>query len=606
MRESGVPATEVVAEQESLADMVWANAERFADVIGFRRRVDGSWLDVTTRDFAAQVLALAKGLVAAGLAPGDRVALLSRVRYEWTLVDLAVWAAGCVAVAVPETSSAEQVAWLLRDSGARAVVVEDDEHRRVVEGVVDRLPELTRVWRVDPGPDEVPAESAPALDELVALGAGVPDAEVHRRRLAVGSADLAAVAYTAGTTGRPKGVELTHRALLTQVRALVGAFPSLLRPGNSMLQSLSQAAVPARVVTLACVYTRTTLGHLPDSGDHASDLATFRPTFVAATPRVFERVRATARRRAAAHDRAGLFDLAEGVAVRYSVALSTGGASTALRARRLLAARVLGRELHAELGGRCVAALCHGGALDARLAHFFRGAGIPVHSGYGLTESAGLVCVNTESRFRAGTVGRPLPGVDVRIDEPVDGVGEVLLRGDALFRGYWRDEAATAEALVDGWLHTGDLGSLDADGYLRISGRRRDAITTADGRALVPSALEDRVRRDSLVSHCVVLGDRPPHVVALITVAEAGLADWAARAGRAEVDVATDPDLRAALRRTVEAANRTVSRAASITAFAVLAGDFTEAAGELTPTGTPRRDVIAKTRADDLAALHRH
>ncbi|OLR95153.1 AMP-dependent synthetase/ligase [Actinokineospora bangkokensis] len=592
---AGVP----VEARESLVDVVWANAERFADAIGFRRRVAGTWVDVTTKDFAAQVLALAKGFAAAGLAPGDRVAVLSRVRWEWTLVDLAAWAAGCVVVPVPETASAEQVAWQLRDCGARAVVVEDDAHRALVEGVVDRLADVTRVWRVDPGPATGDGDAAPALDELVALGAGVPDAEVHRRRLAVGADDLATLVYTAGTTGRPRGVELTHGALLARVRGLVAAFPELLVPGNSMLQSMSQARLFARVLTLACVHTRTTLGHLADSGDLASDLATFRPTFVAAGPRVFERVRATARRRAAERGRGALFDLAEGVAVRHSEALATGGVPPLLSAQKLLARRLLGRELHAVLGGRCQAALSCGGALDARLAHFFRGAGIPVHAGYGLTEASSIACATTAAAFRAGTAGRPLPGVRVRVDE----TGEVLLGGDGLFRRYWRDPAATAEALVDGWLRTGDLGSLDPDGYLRITGRLRDTITTADGRELAPSALEDRVRRDPLVSQCVVVGDGMPHLGALITVAEDALAEWAARAGKRSVDVATDPDLRAALRRTVDAANRTVPRAAGIAAFAVLATDFSEAAGELTPAGTPRREAILKSRADEVAGL---
>ncbi|WP_235926753.1 AMP-dependent synthetase/ligase [Actinokineospora pegani] len=584
-----------VRGQESLTDVVWAGAERFADAIGLRRRVDGTWVDVTTRDFAAQVLALAKGFVAAGVAPGDRVALLSRVRYEWTLVDFAVWAVGAVSVPVPETASAEQVAWLLRDCGARAVVVDDDEHRDLVEGVVDRVGDVERVWRVEPGPARRQDETAPALDELVALGAGVPDAEVRARRLAVGSADLATVVYTAGTTGRPRGVELTHGALLSQVRALVATYPDLFRAGNTMLQQLSQTSVFARVVTLACVHTRTTLGHLPDSGDTAADLATFRPTFVAGAPAVFERVLAAARRR-----RGGpLFALAEGVAVRHSEARSTtGGVPLSLAAQRLLASRLLARDLHAVLGGRCVAALAHGAPLDKRLAHLFRGVGIPVYPGYGLTEAGALVTANTEAAFRAGTAGRALPGVEVRV---VD--GEIQVRGTGLMRGYWRDAGATAEAFADGWLRTGDAGSLDPDGYLRVEGRLRDSIPTADGRALAPSGLEELVRRSPLVSRCLVLGSGQPGVTALITLSEEGVAEWAALRNRAVVDVTGDEELRAELHRAVRAANRSVSRAASITAFAVLARDFTEAAGELTPTGALRREAIAKTRAEDIAGL---
>ncbi len=589
MREYSVPVGAAVAEEESLTDMVWANAERFAEAIAFRRRVDGSWIDVTTKDFAAQVLAVAKGLVAAGLRPGDRVALLSRTRYEWTLVDFAVWAAGCVTVPVHETSSAEQVAWVLADSGARAVVVEDDRHGALVAGVLDGRP--VEVWRLDDA-------AAPPAD----LVSGVDDEVAHARRLAVRSSDLATLVYTSGTTGRPKGVELTHRNLLAEVRAEIAAFPELLRPGNSTLVFLPLAHAFARVVSLACVYTRTTLGHLPDAENLVSDLATFRPTFVVAVPRVFEEVHRSARQRAHADGRGALFDAAEDLAIAYSTALSGWGPSAALRVKHAVASRAVYGRLRGALGGRCVAAISGGAPLGEHLAHFFRGVGIPVYEGYGLTETSAAICVNTAGAFRVGTVGRPVAGASVRIADD----GEVELRGDMVTAGYWQNPAATAEALSDGWFRTGDLGALDADGYLRITGRKKETIVTAGGKNVAPAVLEQAVRKHPLVSQCLVVGDRRPFIAALVTLDEDHLADWAARHGEPAdpTTLSQDPALRAEIQSAVDAANHLVSRAEAIREFVVLPHDFTEATGELTPTRAPRRDTILKTRADAVTAIY--
>ncbi|GLZ39197.1 long-chain fatty acid--CoA ligase [Actinokineospora sp. NBRC 105648] len=586
MREFSVTTGAPVAEQESLTDMVWANAERFADAIAFRRRVEGSWLDVTTADFAAHVLAVAKGLVASGLEPGDRVALLSRTRYEWTLFDFAVWAAGGVTVPVYETSSAEQVAWVLADSGARAVVVETDAHRHTVESVVDRLGEVVKVWQLD----------GPAVDELTALGAGVPDATAHERRLAVRSADVATLVYTSGTTGRPKGVVLTHRNLLAEVRADLAAFPELMRAGNSMLVFLPLAHVFARAISLCCVYTRTTLGHLPDVKTLQSDLATYRPTFVVAVPRVFEKVYNSAKQRAHASGNGGIFDAAEEVAVAYSQ--SPG--SLVLRAKHAVASRLVYAKLRAALGGRCVAAISGSAPLGEHLAHFFRGVGIPVYEGYGLTETSAAICVNTQAHFRVGTVGRPVAGASVRVADD----GEIELHGDMVFTGYWKNPDATADALVDGWLRTGDLGELDEDGYLRITGRKKEIIVTAGGKNVAPAVLEDAVRRHPLVSQCLVIGDRQPFIAALITLDEDFLPAWTARHGKAGSEVFEDPDLRAEIQTAVDEANEQVSRAEAIREFVVLPRDFTEAAGELTPSLKLRRDAILKTHAAEVASIY--
>ncbi|MGH3863878.1 AMP-dependent synthetase/ligase [Actinokineospora sp.] len=597
MREYSVPAIGTVADEESLTDMVWANAERFADAVAFRRRVDGSWIDVTTAEFAAQVAAVAKGLIGSGLRAGDRVALLSRTRYEWTLIDFAIWAAGCVTVPVYETSSAEQIAWILGDSGARAVVVETAAHRRTVEKVVDRLAEVEHVWQIEPGGD-----LEAAVDELTAAGAEVSENTANERRLAVRSSDTATLVYTSGTTGRPKGVELTHRNLLAEIRADIAAFPQLMRPSNAMLVFLPLAHVFARAIALCCVYSRTTLGHLPDVRDLVADLATFRPSFIVAVPRVFEKVYNSARQRAHAAGRGRVFDLAEELAVEYSTALDGPGPSLALKARRAAVSKLVYSRLRAVLGGRCVAAISGSAPLGEHLAHFFRGVGVPVYEGYGLTETSAAVCVNTERAFRVGTVGKPVAGASVRIAED----GEILLSGEMVFRGYWHNPAAGAEVLEDGWLRTGDLGDLDDEGFLRITGRKKDIIVTAAGKNVAPAVLEDRVRRHPLVSQCVVVGDRQPFVAALVTLDPDFVSVWAAGHGKqvAVADLVDDPDLRAEIRTAVDEANRAVSKAESIREFAILPRDFTEEAGEITPSLKVRREAITKAYAEEIAALY--
>ena len=604
MRQYSVPATATVAvaAEENLTDMVRANAERFGDAVSFRKRVDGHWVDVTARDFGEHVRTVAKGLIAVGLQPGDRVALLASSRYEWSLLDFAIWSAGCVPVPVYETSSAEQVEWVLADSGAKAIVVETAAHRRVVESVVDRLAEVVRVWQLDADPDGT--GGAPAVDELAALGARIPDVAAEERRLGVRAEDTATLVYTSGTTGRPKGVELTHRNLLTEVRAALAAFPQLLRPGNSMLVFLPLAHVFARAISVCCVYARTTLGHLPDTKDLVTDLGTFRPTFIVAVPRVLEKVYNSARQKAHADGSGRVFDLAESLAVRYSRSLDSGGPGMALLTQHAVARRLVYAKIKGALGGRCVAAVSGSAPLDERLAYFFRGIGVPVYEGYGLTETSAAITTNTRQGFRVGTVGRPIPGAEVRIADD----GEVLLRSDVVFRGYWRNEQATEDALREGWLHTGDLGSLDEDGYLRITGRKKELIVTAAGKDVAPALLEDRVRRHPLVSQCLVTGDRQPYLAALLTLDTDYLPGWLAEQGkpadRAPADLVDDADLLAELQTAVDNANAAVSRAESIQRFRVLPADFTEADGELTPSMKLRREVVAKNHAQDIADLY--
>jgi len=600
VREFSVPATATVAAEENLTDMVWANAERFGNAVSFRRRVDGTWVDVTARDFAAQVIAVAKGLMAAGIAPGDRVGLMSRTRYEWTLLDFAIWHAGAVVVPIYETSSADQVEWILADSSAKAVFVENAGHRTTVDSVVAGLPEVRDVWQID-GPS---GDAAGAIDELTALGAGVADEDARARRKEVGADDTATIVYTSGTTGRPKGCELTHRSLLAEVRADYSAFPQLMQAGNSLLVFLPLAHILARAIALCGVYARVTLGHTPDVRNLVDDLQSFRPTFVVAVPRVFEKVYNGAKQKAHAAGKGRIFDAAEATAVAYSEAVDTGGPGLGLKLRHMLFGKLVYAKLQAALGGRCIAAVSGGAPLGTRLAHFFRGVGVPVFEGYGLTETCAAACVNTESAFRVGTVGRPVAGTSARIAED----GEVLLKGDVVFRSYWNNAKATEEALEDGWFHTGDIGELDDDGFLRITGRKKEIIVTAGGKNVSPAVLEDRLRVHPLISQCMVVGDAQPFIGALITIDPEFFPAWKRQNGKPEsatvADLVEDETLRGVIQAAVDDANRVVSQAESIKRFRILPIDFTEAGGEITPSLKLRRSVVATTYKQDIEALY--
>ncbi|MDX8050265.1 long-chain fatty acid--CoA ligase [Lentzea sp. BCCO 10_0798] len=596
MREFSVPATAAVAPEENLTDMVWANAERFGNAVSFRRQIDGTWVDITARDFAAQVMAVAKGLVAAGLELGDRVGLVSKTRYEWSLLDFAIWAAGGVVVPIYETSSADQIEWILSDSGATAVFVEASSHRAMVDDVVGKLPELRHVWQID--------GAAAAVDELTALGAEITDEQVHERRKQVQAEHTATLVYTSGTTGRPKGCTLTHRNLLSEVRSALSRFPEILTAGNSLLLFLPLAHILARALYLACVYSRATLGHTADVKNLVEDLGQFRPTFVVAVPRVFEKVYNGAKQKAHAGGKGKIFDAAEATSVAYSTALDNGGPGLGLRIKHAVFDKLVFTKLRAALGGRATAAVSGGAPLGARLSHFFRGAGIPVYEGYGLTETSAAACVTFRGQEKVGTVGLPVPGTSVKIAED----GEILIKGDIVFTGYWNNEAATKEALEDGWFHTGDIGELDGDGFLKITGRKKEIIVTAGGKNVSPAQLEDRIRAHPLISQCMVVGDKQPFIGALITIDPEFFPSWKESHGKpasAEVpDLIEDADLLAEIQAVVDDANKTVSKAEAIRKFRVLPVDFTEAGGEMTPSLKLKRSVVATTFASDIDAIY--
>ncbi len=595
MREYSVPATVSVGAEENLVDAVFDTASSHPATVSYRRQgADGIWTDVTAVQFAAEVTAVAQGLIASGVGPGDRVALLSRTRYEWSLLDYAILAAGGITVPIYETSSAEQIGWILNDSGAQVIVVENAKHVALVaETGTDVAVHVIE-----------PATGEGAVAALTALGADVPAEDVHARRKAVRSDDLATLIYTSGTTGRPKGCELTHRNLLTECRAAGEAFPELLTAGGSVLLFLPMAHVFGKVIQCGATYTRTTVGHTADVKNLVPDLGSFKPTFLLAAPRVFEKVYNSARQRAHDDGKGRIFDIAADTAIAWSKAQDTGGPGIALRAKHAVFDRLVYGKLRAVVGGQVRAAVSGSAPLGARLGHFFRGVGIPILEGYGLTETSAGITVNTLSGTRIGSVGRPMPGHAVRIADD----GEIMLSGPILFRGYWKNEQATKEALEDGWFHSGDIGELDDAGFLTITGRKKEIIVTAGGKNVAPAVLEDRLRAHPLISQCMVVGDAQPFIAALVTIDPEALPAWRERngkpAGDNAADLVDDADLRAEVAAAVEEANKAVSRAEQIREFRILPVDFTEAGGEVTPTMKVKRQVVAKIYADDIAAIY--
>jgi long-chain acyl-CoA synthetase len=595
MQQYTEPAIAKVADDDNLTAAPWANAETHGGDVAYRRLVGDEWQPITFAEFRDDVVAAAKGFVAAGIEPGDRVGLICHTRYEWTLLDYALWAAGAVTLPIYETSSADQVEWCLSDSGARGVIVESDEHRAIVEDLREKLPELAHVWQID-GADG-------AVSALRDGGASVDDATLEERRTGVRADDLATLIYTSGTTGRPKGCEITHRNLLFEVRAVAETFSDLMQPGNSTLLFLPLAHIFARVIQCAAMEYRYTLGHFADTKKLTTELPRFRPDFLLSVPRVFEKVYNGAKVKAHNDGKGRIFDMAEATAVAYSESLDAGGPGVALRLRHALFDKLVYGKLRAALGGKCTGAVSGGSALGARIGHFFRGIGIPIHEGYGLTETSAAITANPNRGIKVGTVGKPIPGITVAIAED----GEILAKGDVVFRGYWNNEEATGNTLVDGWFHTGDLGSLDDDGYLSITGRKKELIVTAGGKNVAPAVLEDRVRAHRLVSQALVVGDNRPYIGALVTLDAEALPGWSSEHGKDSSDpaaLADDPDVQAEISAAIEDANKAVSRAEAIRQWRILSSDFTEESGELTPTMKLKRNVIAEKRADDIEAVY--
>ena len=595
MREYSVPATSEVGRDAALTDMLTENVEKHGDDVGLRIQRGGRWEDVTWRQFGEQVTGVAKGLIAAGVQPGDRVALQAKTRYEWPLIDFAIWTAGAVTVPVYETSSPDQVAWILADSGAVAAIVERAEHASAVDSVREQAPDLGPLYVIE---DD-------AVGTLTAAGAGVPDGELVARRATLHADSLATLIYTSGTTGRPKGCELTHGNFLFEIDNGITLLDRFLGKGESLLLFIPLAHVLARVMQVGAVKTRTITGHTPDVKNLLEDLGAFKPSFVLAVPRVFEKVYNSAKAKAEAGGKGGVFDRAAAVAIAWSRAQDTGGAGLGLKLQHALFDRLVYGKLRAALGGRCLGAISGGAPLGERLGHFFRGIGVTVFEGYGLTETTAAASVNHEKALRIGTVGRPLPGVSFRIAED----GEILIRGGVVMRGYWKNEQATAEAIdAEGWFHTGDIGEIDADGFTKITGRKKEILVTAGGKNVAPAVLEDRLRAHRLVSQCIVVGDQRPFIAALVTLDAEALPLWLESKGKPAdtplEELVDDPDVKAELDAAVADANKAVSQAEAIKRYRVLATDFTEENGLLTPSLKLKRSVVVKEFDAEVEALY--
>ncbi|MCQ8774347.1 AMP-dependent synthetase/ligase [Streptomyces telluris] len=597
MREFSLPALYEVPADGNLTDLIRRNAAQRPDVAVIGRKAGNRWEDVSAAQFLAEVRAAAKGLIASGVRPGDRVGLMSRTRYEWTLLDFAIWSAGGVTVPVYETSSPEQIQWILSDSGAVACLVETADHEAAVESVKDRLPELAHVWQIEAG----------AVAKLREAGAGITDEEVDERSALANADSPATIVYTSGTTGRPKGCVLTHRAFFAECGNAVERLKPLFNTGDSsVLLFLPTAHVFGRLVEISAMLAPIRLGCVPDIRNLTDELASFRPTLILGVPRVFEKVYNGARAKAQADGKGKIFDKAADTAIAYSRALDApSGPGLGLRIKHAVFDKLVYGKLRAVLGGRATHAISGGGPLGERLGHFYRGIGFTVLEGYGLTESCAATAFNPWDRPKIGTVGQPLPGSVVRIADD----GEVLLHGEHLFQGYWNNEAATEEAMSDAWFHTGDLGTLDEDGYLTITGRKKEIIVTAGGKNVAPAVIEDRIRAHALIAECMVVGDARPFVGALVTLDEDFLPRWLADhgkpAGMTPAELAEDADLLADVQKAVDDGNAAVSKAESVRKFRILPAQFTEASGHVTPSLKLKRNVVAKDFADEIEAIYR-
>ena len=578
----------------NLVDVLRATVERGPQRHIFARRNAAGFTDVTAATFATEVTALARGLVAAGVQAGDRVGIMSKTRYEWTLVDFALWTAGAVSVPIYETSSAAQIEWILSDAGAVGCVVETRAHTDRVASVRAKLPALREVWQIEDG----------GLDALAETGTGVDDGELAGRADALTLDSLATLIYTSGTTGRPKGCMLTHGNFVAECSSAIQMLPELFeREDASTLLFLPLAHVFGRMIQVAVVMRGVKLAH-SDPARLIKDLAATSPTFVLSVPQVFEKIYETARRKAVEGGKGRIFELAASTASAYSAALDAGGPGLVLKAKHAVFDRLVYTKLRAAFGGRVEWAVSGGAPLGARMAHFFRGIGITVLEGYGLTETTAAAAANCRAGIRIGSVGRALPRFELRITD----VGEICIRGAHVFVGYWRNESATREVLdTDGWFHTGDLGTLDSDGFLTITGRSKEIIVTAGGKNVAPAALEEALRAHPVVSQSMVVGDQRSYIAALVTLDQESVDAWLSeqgRPGQPAAELTDDPTLRAAVQSAVDAANATVSQPEQIRRFTVLPAPWSEESGHLTPTLKLKRHQVLTDFSDEVGALY--
>jgi long-chain acyl-CoA synthetase len=572
-----------------IAERAWFEPER----ITMSRPLGEGWQALTAREVESDVRSAAKGLIAAGIQVGDRVAIMARTRYEWTILDFATWYAGGIVVPIYETSSAEQVDWILNDSGSVALFVETPTHRELVNTV---LPSHTKhIWTMT---DDV-------LEILRNAGAHISDEEVENRRSQLKPDTLATLIYTSGTTGQPKGVQLTHGNFLSECGNVVqGASDLFLKPGGSTLLFLPVAHVFGRMVQIGAITAGLHLAHCSDPVSRLlPDLQSFKPTFVLAVPRIFEKVYNGAEAKADAAGKGKIFRKAADVAIAYSEAMDKRGFNPLLSVKHALFDKLVFSKIRAALGGNVEAAISGGAPLGTRLGHFYRGAGVTIYEGYGLTETTAGATLNITGSIKVGTVGKPIPGTSIKIADD----GEVLIKGPIVMRGYWQNDEANSEVFTeDRWFKSGDLGKIDEDGFLSIVGRKKELIVTAGGKNVAPAVLEDRLRSHPLVSQCMVVGDNQPFIAALVTIDADALKNWITANKKDGATIATltqDPDLISVVQTAVDEANKAVSKAESIRKFVILPTDFTIAGGQLTAKLSIKRHVVAQEFAQEISEL---
>ncbi|WP_123025916.1 AMP-dependent synthetase/ligase [Mycolicibacterium stellerae] len=598
MREFSIPASFEVGEHDNIVDSVYAHERDDPDHVIFQRLVDGDWKDVTAGQAAEQIRSVALGLIAEGVAPGDRVAVFSATRYEWPIIDFAILSVGALTVPIYETSSVEQVRHVLSDSGAVLVFAETDAHADKIEHLADELPGLRKVLCID-------SSGTSALDELTEAGKSIDRGELDNRLAGIKSTDPATLIYTSGTTGKPKGCQLTHSNLVYEIRGAKAAFPTLLNKGERLLVFLPLAHVLARALTISAFSNKVTLGFTSDIKNLVPMFGVFKPTLVVSVPRVFEKVYNTAEQNARSDGKGKIFEIAAKTAIEWSQAQDAGtGPGVLLRVKHALFDRLVYGKLRAALGGHCHAAISGGAPLGARLGHFYRGVGLTIYEGYGLTETSAAITVNQIDSLKIGSVGKLLEGNSMRLIDD----NELLVRGGVVFAGYWHNEEETNAAFSDGWFHTGDLGAIDDNGFLTIVGRKKEIIVTAGGKNVAPAVLEDRLRAHPLISQAMCVGDAKPFIAALITIDPEAFPGWKERNGKSAdatvADLADDPDLTAEIDLAVKDANQAVSKAEAIRKFRILPVDFTEDTGELTPTLKVKRKVVAEKFASDIEGLY--
>ena len=597
MRELSVPANIPPVSSGNVTDQIEDLFARNPQFPSVSIQTDDEWSTITAAQFREQVRNVAKGLIAEGLNAGDRIAILSRTRYEWTVADYAIWYAGCVTVPIYETSSPEQVEWIVSDSHVVATFFEAQRTTHAFQPIAAKVPHMTRSYIF----------SDDALAELARKGANVSDSELESRRTSAGPSNPATLIYTSGTTGRPKGCIITHGNLISEVDTLVKAVPEVFDvPEASTLIFLPLAHVFGRLIQVAMLRGEVTIGHCPNPTSLLKDLGSFKPTFLLAVPRVFEKVfnGSAAKAHEASPVKGKIFDRAAATAIAYSEALDHGHVSKGLSIKHGLFDKLVYSKLRHAMGGRVTHAISGGAALGSRLGHFYRGIGLIILEGYGLTETTAGSTLNLPSALKIGSVGRPLPGTGARIESD----GEILLKGPHVFAGYWNNDAATAEAMTsDGWFRTGDIGELDGEGYLRITGRKKELIVTASGKNVAPAVLEDRLRANPIISQCVVVGDNKPYIGALVTLDQDALPQILAANNIESApmsDLIQNADVRALVQKAVNAANEAVSNSEAIKKFVILPEDLTIDNGYLTPKMSIRRHLIVQDFAGDIEGLY--